>query len=63
MPATPHEDNIDIARILRFRPLRRVGELPKKMGLFERVAPEKRTEELERLVEAKFNPNIRYLDN
>lgn len=63
MPTTPKEDNIDIARILRFKPIRKVGEMPEKMGLFERVAPEKRSQELEKMVEAKFNPNIRYLDN
>lgn len=36
---TVDEDLIGLARILRYQPIRRVGEMPAKMGLFERVAP------------------------
>ena len=33
------DDLISIARILKYKPIRKVGEMPAKMGLFERVAP------------------------
>ena len=61
-PYNSIEDNIDIGRILKWKPLRKIGEMPAKMGLFERVAPEEKSSSLERLVSIKYNPNIRYAD-
>jgi len=36
---TPEEDLIAIARVLRYKKIRKIGEMPENMGLFERVAP------------------------
>lgn len=36
---TAEDDLIGLARILRYKPIRKIGEMPAKMGLFEVVAP------------------------
>jgi hypothetical protein len=33
------DDLIAIARILRYKPIRKIGEIPSNIGLFEMVAP------------------------
>lgn len=61
--STQREDNIDIGRMVNWRRLRKVGEMPDRMGGFERVLPGGRWQDLEKAVEGRFNPNVRYLDN
>lgn len=36
---TADEDLIGLARILKYKPIRKIGQIPSKMGLFEVVAP------------------------
>lgn len=62
MPSNAIEDNVDIGRMLKWKELRKIGEMPKKMGLFERVAPGERSVGLEAMVKARYNPNVRYAD-
>lgn len=33
------DDLMGLARILKYKPIRKIGEMPEKLGLFERVAP------------------------
>lgn len=60
---TPEEDLIAIARVLRYKKLRRVGELPENLGLFEVLAPCKLSSDLERLIKGKAGANnLRNID-
>jgi hypothetical protein len=38
---TAEEDLIAIARIMKYKKLRKIGEMPEQMGLFEMIAPGK----------------------
>ena len=48
---------IGLARILRYKPIRKVGEKPEKMGLFETVAPCDLSRELESMIKSKSGAN------
>ncbi len=54
---SPEEDLIGLARILKYKPVRKVGEKPNKMGLFEVVAPSDTSRELESLIKVKSGAN------
>jgi len=43
---TPDEDLIAIARILKYKKLRKFGEMPESIGLFEMIAPSKLSTDL-----------------
>ncbi len=48
------EDKVQLARALSFRRVRGYGELPARMGLFSRLAPESGSADLERHFAAAF---------
>lgn len=54
---TLEDDLIGLARILKYKPIRKVGERPARMGLFEVVAPCEASQELEKLIKAKSGAN------
>ena len=54
---TPEEDLVALARVLRYKKVRRVGEMPEKMGLFEMVAPSPLSTDLERMIKHRSGAN------
>ena len=54
---TAEDDLIAIARLLKYKPLRKLGEIPEKMGLFEMVAPSNTSMDLEKLIKSKSCAN------
>ena len=43
---TPDEDLIAIARVLKYKKLRKLGETPESIGLFQMIAPSKLSTDL-----------------
>lgn len=54
---TPEEDLIAIARVLRYKKIRKIGEMPENMGLFERVAPCQMSTDLEKQIKTRSGAN------
>jgi tubulin polyglutamylase TTLL5 len=54
---TPEEDLIAIARVLKYKPLRKLGEIPESVGLFEMIAPSKLSNDLERQIKGRSGSN------
>ena len=54
---TPEEDLIAIARILNYKPVRKFGEMPENIGLFEMIAPSKLSTDLERQIKGRSGAN------
>ncbi len=54
---TPEEDLIAIARVLKYKPLRKLGEIPENIGLFEMIAPSKLSTDLERQIKGRSGAN------
>ncbi len=51
------EDLVHLARILKYQKLRKYGEMPEKIGLFEMVAPSPMSKDLEKLIKSKSGIN------
>lgn len=51
------EDLVHLARILKYKRMRKYGEMPEKIGLFEMVAPSPVSVELEKLIKSKSGVN------
>lgn len=43
---TAEDDLIGLARVLKYKPIRKIGQIPEKLGLFEIVAPSEASREL-----------------
>lgn len=54
---TPEEDLIAIARVLNYKPIRKLGEVPENIGLFEMIAPSKLSTDLERQIKGRSGAN------
>lgn len=54
---TPEEDLIAIARVLKYKPLRKFGEIPDNIGLFEMIAPSKLSTDFERQIKGRSGAN------
>ena len=54
---TPEDDLVSLGRVFRYQKVRKIGEIPEKMGLFEMIAPSPLSTDLEKQIKHRSGAN------